>query len=264
MKLKKAKRPRRKADKFFTGSGKFFLVLLVFYLIYFAVSKIINLEKNKNFVYSKSDIEISGNRIIDAETILGVCGFLKGSKDQIEIKPDRVAADLMSMSFVKGVSITDRPPRKLNITIVERRPVAFIYGRGLNLIDEQGYLIPLPSSDTVWDLPLITGIRETLGQLGEPTSAKTAYRALELIRYLEQQNPLLLEFISEIDMAHRNYIELNMIRGGALIRINTDTFDKELFVLKNYLVNYIDWAQLQKIEYIDLRFRDQLVIKYKA
>ena len=264
MKIQKTRRPGNKSNKFFTNSGKFFLALLVFYLLYFAVSKIINLERTKTYIYSKNDIEITGNRIVSAETILGVCGFLKSSKGQIEIKPDRVAADLMSLNFIKGVSITDRPPRKLNITIVERRPVAFSYGRGLNLIDEQGYLIPLPSSDTVWDLPLITGIRENLGQVGKPSTAKAAFRALDLISYLEQENPLLLEFISEINMANRNYIELNMIRGGALIRINTDTFDKELFVLKNYLVNYIDWAQLQKIEYIDLRFRDQLVIKYKA
>jgi cell division septal protein FtsQ len=264
MKIQKGNRRKRKLDKFWTGSGKFFLVLLAFYLLYFAINKIVKNEQNKKYIYSKNDIEISGNQILSETTILGICGFLKNSKEEIEIDPEQVAADLMSLHFIKGVSIKDRPPRKLNVTIMERRPVAFIYGRGLNLIDDQGYIIPVPASNMVWDLPLISGIRENLGKVGAPTSALGAKKALELITFLEHENSLLLGFISEINMNKKNYIEINLIRGGARIRINTDTFQKELFVLKNYLVNYADWAQLNKIEYIDLRFKDQLVIKYKA
>jgi hypothetical protein len=65
-------------------------------------------------------------------------------------------------------------------------------------------------------------------------------------------------------MENKNFVELHLIKGGTKIRINTDTFKKELFVLKNYLINYADWNQLHSIEYIDLRFENQLVIKYRA
>jgi cell division septal protein FtsQ len=168
------------------------------------------------------------------------------------------------MHYVQGVSITTRPPRILNITIEERKPVAFIYGRGLNIIDEQGYLMPVPDQNIYWDLPLISGIKQSLGKLGEQSTAADTYLALEIVRYLEFENPLLLALVSEINLEKRNHIELYLTRGGATIRVSRDLFYKELYILKNYLATYIDWVQLKKIEYIDLRFKDQLIVKHKV
>jgi cell division septal protein FtsQ len=260
----KKQRRKKKSDKFLSGSGKFLIGLVVFYLLYFAVTKIVETEQNKSYIYARNEIEVTGNRIISDTKILNMCGFLKNTKGKIEIDPERIAQDLMSLAYIKGVSIKDRPPRMLSISIEERRPVAFVYGLGLNLIDADGFLMPIPNNDIVWDLPLITGIKPSLGKLGQETSAAPVYRALNLITYLEQENPLLLEFISEISMENENYFEIHLIKGGTKIRINLETFRKELFVLKNYLVNYADWKQLRNIEYIDLRFQNQLVIKYRA
>lgn len=260
----KTKRRKKKSDKFLNGSGKFFIGLIIFYLLYFAVNKIIETEQDKTYLYERSEIEVTGNSIISETKILNICGFLKNTKGKIEIDPERTAQDLMSLPYIKGVGIKDRPPRKLSIIIEERRPIAFVYGLGLNLIDEDGFLMPIPNDDIIWDLPLITGIKQTLGKLGNATTAAPVFRALKLISYLEQENSLLLDFVSEICMDNKNYIELHLIKGGTTIRINSDTFKKELFVLKNYLVNYVDWNQLQKIEYIDLRFNKQMVIKFRA
>ncbi len=260
----KSNRKKKNKGRFLTGSGKFFLGLLLFYLLYFAVNKIVETEKNKSFVYKRSEIEVTGTNIISETKVLNICGYLKKSEEAIEINPERTAQDLMSLPYIKGVSIKDRPPRKLSIIIEERRPIAFIYGLGLNLIDEEGFLMPVPNDDMIWDLPLITGIKQSLGKLGQATTAKSVYQALNLISYLEIENSLLLDFISEINMKHTSYIELHLIKGGTTIRLGKNTFKKELFVLKNYLVNYVDWNQLQKIEYIDLRFNNQMVIKYRA
>jgi len=116
----------------------------------------------------------------------------------------------------------------------------------------------------VWDLPLISGIKQKLGKLGEMSVAADTYLALEIVTYLELENPLLLALISEINLNKSNYIELFLTKGGATIRISRNSFYKELYILKNYLANYIDWAQLHMIEYIDLRFKDQLVVKSKV
>ena len=258
------KRRNKKANKFLSGSGKFFLGLALFYLLYFAVSKIIQSEQEKTYIYKRSEVEVTGNTIISESKILNICGFLKKTDEAIKIDPVRSAEDLLSLPYIKGVSIKDRPPRKLIISIEERSPVAFVYGRGLNLIDRDGFLLPVPNDNIVWDLPSITGIKESLGKLGQAATAKSVYQALHLISYLQNENSLLLDFISEICMNNKNYIELHLIKGGAAIRLSNDTFKKELFILKNYLVNYLDWNQLQKIEYIDLRFNNQMVIKYRA
>lgn len=255
---------RNGKERFWTGSGKFFLFLIIAYLLYIAIAKIIDIDKNSDRLYTRMDIEIKGNNIVSRDKILSLCGFKPKNDTKIAIDIDKIAQKLMALYYVKGVSITPRLPRILNITIEERRPVAFIYGRGLNLIDVQGYLMPVPNIETVWDFPIISGIRQSLGSLGQKSSAPDTYRALEIITYLELENPLLFALVSEINMKPKNYIELILIRGGATILINKNSFYKELYILKNYLASYVDWAQLSTIDYIDLRFKDQLIIKHKA
>lgn len=257
-------RKKRRREKFWTGSGKFFLSLIIIYLLYFAANKIYSIAGERSDFYKKSDIQINGNRLISETKILDICGFESNDDSEIRINVDSLAARIMKLKNIKGVSITHRPPRILNITIEEYEPVAFIYGRGLNLIDADGYLIPIPTADIVWDLPLISGIKSSLGVLGSQTIAPDAYLALEIFRYLEDENPLLLGLVSEINLSKRNAIEIYLIKGGTKIRISRDFFYRELFILNNYIANYLDWRHLSSLDYIDLRFENQLIVKSKT
>ncbi len=250
--------------RFFSGSGKFFLALIAFYLLYFAVNKIIDAQHGGENSYKLADVEISGNRFVSENSILQICGFNIDKPDKsVIINREEAAKKLMRIYYIKGVSITRRLPRKLNITIEERAPVAFIYGVGLNLIDHVGYLMPVAEESKSWDLPIITGIKARLGQLGRASSASDTYIALEILNYLAIENPLLHAMVSQVDMSKDKYINLFLIRGGATIRIGRSSYQKELFVLKNYLINYVDWVELDNIEYIDLRFQDQLIVKFR-
>jgi cell division septal protein FtsQ len=258
------KQRKNKKDKFWAGSGKFFLVVILIYLAIYGGNKIFQISNERSDFYKKSNIEIVGNRMVSTEKILGICGFSKKKDKEIKINIDAIAIQLMEYKYIKGISITRRPPQILNITVEEYDPVAFIYGKGLNLIDEQGFLIPIPDSKITWDLPFISGLREGLGKLGSKTVAADAYVALEIVRYLEDENPLLASMISQIDLSNSKTIELHLIKGGAKIRVNRESFYRELFVLKNYIANYLDWGELAKIEYIDLRFENQLIVKSKT
>jgi len=250
--------------KFWSGSGKFFITVIVIYLLVYAGNKIFTISNERSDFFKKSDLEIVGNRMVSIEKIVRICGFPSDKDEEIKINIDSLASKLMELRYIKGISITKRPPKKLNITVEEYDPVAFIYGKGLNLIDSDGYLIPIPESQLIWDLPLISGIKEGLGKLGHKTVAADAYLALEIVRYMEDENPLLASMVSEINLNNPKIIELHLIKGGTKIRVSRGSFYKELFVLKNYIANYLDWDQLAKIEYIDLRFENQLIVKEKT
>ena len=87
---------------------------------------------------------------------------------------------------------------------------------------------------------------------------------MEILKYLEMFNPLLHAMVSQIDLSEDKYLNLYLIKGGATIRIGRNSYQKELYVLKNYLINYVDWVELENIEYIDLRYQDQLVVKFRS
>ena len=258
------KQRKNKREKFWAGSGKFLFVVIALYLAVYASNKIFNISKERSDNYKKSNLEIVGNRMVSVEKISRICGFSTNKDTEIKINIDSLAIRLMELKYIKGISITRRPPQMLNITVDEFDPVAFIYGRGLNLIDAEGYLIPIPASELIWDLPYIAGIRQGLGRLGHKTDASDAFLALEIVRYLEDESPLLANMVSEINLSNSKIIELHLIKGGTKIRVNRNSFYKELFILKNYIANYLDWGQLAKIEYIDLRFENQLIVKAKT
>jgi len=257
-------RKNRRKEKFWSGSGKFFLVVILIYMAFYTYNKIADISAKRSDIYQRSDIQIKSNQLVSTNQILKICGFNTKKDQKIKIAIDSLASRLMTLKYIKGISITRRPPRILNITVQEYEPVAFIYGRGLNLIDNEGYLIPVPNHTIIWDLPIISGIKESLGTLGKQTKVADVYLALEIVRYLEDENPLLANLVSEIDMTNKKSIELYLIKGGTKIRISQESFYKELFVLKNYIANYLDWVQMAKIDYIDLRFENQLIVKEKT
>jgi cell division septal protein FtsQ len=244
--------------------SKIIFILIFASLFFLTLGKLLKLNLNETNTYHRDNIQISGNKLTSANTVLRICGFNTPENDAVEIDLNQISRKIMELDFIKGVSITHRPPRILNITIEERQPVAFVYGRGLNLIDGEGIIMPVPDLNISWDIPLISGIRENLGKLGESATAKDVYLALEIVNYLETEHPLLAGLISEINLAAEDHVEIFLVHGGAKIRTNKSSFYKELYILKTYLANYYDWYQFKKTDYIDLRFADQIIVKTKA
>jgi cell division septal protein FtsQ len=256
--------PRKRAAAISAAKYSRIIFILVFVLLFFyTLGKLFKLNLNESSTYHRENVQISGNKLTATKTILQICGF-DDNDTAAEIDPNKISQKIMELDFIKGVSITFRPPRILNITVEERQPVAFIYGRGLNLIDTEGYLMPLPNTSASWDIPLISGIQENLGKLGEQATAKDVYLALAIVNYLETEHPLLSGLISEINLSADDYVEIYLIHGGAKIRTNKNSFYKELYILKTYLANYYDWHQLKETDYIDLRFADQIIVKAKV
>jgi len=252
---------KSKKEKFWSGSGKFLLAVMIIYALILAINEIVGLGKNQEKNFKAENVEIYGNDILSAEKIKDLCQYdFKNSKD---INIEEIAAAVMKSDFIKGVSVTKRLPRTLNITVDERKPIAFIYGRGLNLIDDEGYLMPVPKIKKSWDLPFICGIKKSLGKLGEKTISEDALNAVNLVSHLEMNNNLMLGLISEINIKNSRLFELTMLKG-AKIKINRTGYDKELYVLQNYVKKFMDWSDMAQIEYIDLRFKDQLILKKKT
>jgi cell division protein FtsQ len=209
------------------------------------------------------DIEINGNEILSRQEILNLCGLEEDGSQLLTIKPPDVVKRICNSPYVKAATAVRSLPSKLRITILERKPIAFIYGRGLNLIDEDGVLIPVPYNSTRWNLPFISGVDESLGALGHKSVSEKALQGAEIVSYLRMIPSSLNEMISEVDVSRDDYIMLKMIRGGAEVRIDKENYQENLFILNQYFEKYLEWNQLPMFEYVDVRFKDQLIIKNK-
>ncbi len=207
-------------------------------------------------------IEIKGNHILSRDDVLSLCGVKAGEK-LLTVKPNEVVSKILKSPYVKAASAVRSLPATLRITIVERKPLAFIYGRGLNLIDDNGYLLPVPRRPQRWNLPFITGVKERLGTLGSQTRSEQAMRAVKVLAFINYMGPLLKEVVAEIDVERKDYLQLVLIRGGARIKLDYENYQDNLYVLSEYLSKYFDWDRLPEVNYMDVRFANQLIIKHK-
>ena len=210
--------------------------------------------------FELTDIHISGNDILSDKEILKILGLQTGEK-LLEISATGVVEKLKKSTYVRAVNAVYSLPSTMRINIQERKPVAFIYGRGLNMIDKENYLLPVPEKNIRWNLPVITGINEKLGIRGAETISPNAKRAVAIARYVNIIDMPLREMVSEISFKNKNSIEVGISASSAVIKIDFENYQEQLFIAARYLKDYLDFNQLDKLDYVDVRFNGQIIIK---
>lgn len=244
--------------------GKALLLYLVCILLLSAMAygyKALNIHLQQSLSkFELTDIQISGNYILSDEEILQSLGLQTGEK-LLEISADDVVEKLKKSEFIRAVNATYSLPSTLRINIQERVPVAFIYGRGLNMIDRENYILTVPPKNIRWNLPVITGIDERLGIRGAETVSQLAKLGVAIARYINIIDMPLREMVSEISFEHKDYIEIGISGSSAVIRISPENYQEQLFVASRYLKDYLDFNELDNLDYVDVRFNDQIIIK---
>ena len=100
-----------------------------------------------------------------------------------------------------------------------------------------------------------------MGKLGDNTNTDKRVETNPVFIHIRDHSILLNGLISELNPSNSDYYEIFLVKGGAKIRLSKPNYKKELHILRGFLTDYFDWAKLEKVEYIDLRFKDQLVLK---
>ena len=73
---------KSKKEKFWSGSGKFLLAVMIIYALILAINEIVGLGKNQEKNFKAENVEIYGNDILSVEKIKDLCQYdFKNSKD---------------------------------------------------------------------------------------------------------------------------------------------------------------------------------------
>lgn len=256
-----ARRMTRKKSKAIQSTLFYLLVLALLTALAYGYQWLNNQLQDRLASFRLEDIEINGNEILSRREVLELCGLKDQDEGLLSIKPAKVVRRLRKSFYVKNAAAVRSLPAKLRIVIEERRPVAFIYGRGLNLIDDEGVLMPVPHSHKTWNLPFISGVEEALGSLGHKTVSVQALKGLEILNFLHSQVLPLNELVSEIIVKDSKVVKLRLIQGGAIVKIEQNNYRENLYILSEFINHYMPWEELTQIDYIDLRFKDQLIVK---
>ncbi len=250
----------KKRKKSLKATVIYFLVLIALSLAAYGYKTLTNFFQESMASFELDNIVIEGNEILSRKDVLRLCGVKKSEK-LLQISPRDVVRKLLRSPYVKSASAVRSLPSTLHIDLRERKAIAFIYGRGLNLIDDEGVLLPLPKSNRRWNLPFIAHSGLAIGRLGMQTSLPEVRKAVQAINYINILHSSLSDLVAEIAVKNNKEIQLRLIKGGLQVRINYQNYQDKLFLLSEYVQNYQNWNNLADIEYIDLRFDKQLIIK---
>jgi cell division protein FtsQ len=207
--------------------------------------------------FAVASVEVSGQSRLTREEIEAAAGIAPGV-NIFALDTQRVVARLLALPIVRRADVIRTLPNRVAIVVEERRPFTLVHAGTLHWIDEHGVdLGPEPRAVSL-GAPVISGLGE--GDLGGGHGETTdrAAAGLALLRLLLRSGSGLLQSISEIDVSRAEGPVLYTV-DGVEVRLGKDDWEPRLGRLLGVLAQLK--ASGETVTSIDLRFRDQVVLK---
>lgn len=207
--------------------------------------------------FAVAAVEVRGAGRVPVERVLTVAGIPAGT-NLWRIDPAAAVARLQTLPEIRRAELIRELPNRVTILVEERRPFTLVSSTRLHWLDEDGRVLGEEQEAVAPPVPVISGLSEDeLAALRTAPSPRVR-AAIALIRSLLRTNAALAGAISEIDMSRRDGPVLYTV-DGIEVRLGTEDWDERLARLPGVLAQVA--GQEDAVRAIDLRFRDQVVLK---
>jgi cell division protein FtsQ len=215
---------------------------------------------------SADDVVVTGNHYVSREEVLGALGLpltgnLKNGTNVFHMSLDVRRRGVETLPWVRTASVTRILPHGLLVHITERAPVAYAnVGGRVSLVDDDGMLLEKPENG-VFDFPVLLGL-ENLSGIEERRAHLALYQ--EFMRQLGEEAPRAGWMISEIDLTDAEDLKALLISGQQTVQVH---FGQKDFLerFRNFLLLLPQIQQSNgKLDSVDLRYRDQVVVDPQA
>jgi len=210
--------------------------------------------------FAVASVEVSGQSRLSRETIEETAGIAPGT-NIFALNTRDIAARLEALPLVRHASVVRTLPNRVAIVVEERRPFTLVNAGKLHWIDEHGVDLGPEARAVAPSTPVISGLfTDDLGS-GRAEAGERTAAGLALLRLLQRSEGGLLQTISEIDMSRPEGPVLYTV-DGIEVRLGKEDWETRLGRLLGVLAQLK--ASGESVAAIDLRFRDQVVLKTAA
>ena len=200
-------------------------------------------------------VEVRGTSRVPPQRILEASGIAHG-QNLWRIDPERVRARLEEMPEIRRADVVRELPNRVTIVVEERRPFTLVHAARLHWLDEDGRVLGDETRAVSTEVPVISGLSEEELVTMRTSPGPRARAAIALIRALLRTGSALASEISEIDMSRAEGPVLYTV-DGVEVRLGTEEWDERLARLEGVLAQ----VATQDVHGVDLRFRDQVVLR---
>jgi cell division protein FtsQ len=200
-------------------------------------------------------VEVRGASRVAPERILEVSGIVHGT-NLWRIDPAAVRARLEALPEIRRADVVRELPNRVSILVEERRPFTLVHAARLHWLDEDGRLLGEEKHAVATEVPVISGLSEDELASMRTRPGPRARAAITLIRALLRTGSTLAAEISEIDMSRPEGPVLYTV-DGIEVRLGAEEWEERLARLEGVLAQ----VATGDVQAVDLRFRDQVVLK---
>ncbi len=207
-------------------------------------------------------IVVTGNRVVDANEILQLA-HVEFNQRMYDFDLMVIRRDVGSHYFLKDVVVERDLPSTLRISVVERSPVAMVNLDEVKYLDEDGVVLPHSFSKELFDLPLLSGIPSGVSfAVGRTVQHSDVLEALNILSTAKVVNKELYYLISEIRMRQGGDLVLYTAEGGIPVIFGRGNAPSKLVRLETFWNTIVPLRGSQNLQYVDLRFEDQVVVRW--
>jgi cell division protein FtsQ len=202
-------------------------------------------------------VEVAGQSRLSADEVVKASGLVPG-QSLWSLDARRAVAGVEALPLVRRAEVVRAFPNRVTLFVEERQPFTLVNAGGLHWVDEQGVPLGPETRAVSLDAPVISGLgADDVVAAGRMPSERVASGVALLRTLMRAQNSLLSE-ISEVDVSRPEGLVLYML-DGIEVRIGSEDWESRLGRLGGVLAQLR--ASGQTVTSIDLRFRDQVVLK---
>lgn len=212
------------------------------------------------FLYSPTmdvkDIEVSGNLYFSSAEVTALAR-VPVDRNMLLINTGSIEDRLLKAPRIESAKVVKRYPTKIEISVVERRTIAFLpYGGFFTHLDDEGLAIGVSEAITDPNVPIITGIVPTFAVLGEKVRPMgQIVMACKIGRILSEKA---VPNISEVNVKDMQDIAIITNEGSRILLGASDGIEDRLAMAIDILSGAR--ARKQAFKYIDVRIADKPVL----
>ena len=205
--------------------------------------------------FAVTAVEVRGASRVPPQRILEVSGIVHGA-NLWRVNPEHVRARLEELPEIRRADVVRELPNRVSIVVEERRPFTLVHAGRLHWLDEEGRILGEEPHAVAPEVPVISGLSEEELAGMRTAPGPRARQAITLIRALLRTGSTLAAEISEIDMSRPEGPVLYTV-DGVEVRLGTEEWEERLARLEGVLAQ----VATQDVRGVDLRFRDQVVLR---
>ncbi|OGU72582.1 MAG: hypothetical protein A3H45_09330 [Ignavibacteria bacterium RIFCSPLOWO2_02_FULL_55_14] len=208
------------------------------------------------------NVTVRGNVNVESNQLLQLAGIPKNTP-LYDVDLTHVQRNVSSHYFIRRATVERDLPGGIRITVEERTPIAIVVAEKSVYLDEEGVVLPSTVSRMIYDLPVVSGIpsAEVLTP-GTVVANPDMQEALLLLSVLKQANREMFHRVSEVRLRNGGDIVLYSAEWGVPIIFGRGNIADKVARLEMFWTEEVVERGAQRLQYIDLRYDDQVVARW--